>query len=1097
MRFFSLLFLLVSFQLSAQTKIESEKYIKTQIKQIKRNYLNTNSKEFKDALDNIFIYLSPSKNTENHIVFQSNAIAEEKLNDYCKAVNFILKKIKDRTPLISLNELKSVASSEFYNLDEFLFSKVEKDSINEMSSLWKNTQLLIEKNKSWVDEYFFNKINLKKNNVFQYYFGKLKDSKNLNDQNNIVNECLTMFPEINGKSQSKTGILNLIIGGYSFDSSWPNGKIQLYDYSYLLEYFNFQPSQDGDNPFGYKEPPMGKLKYWLKKNDKNQNLLDTVIYETLCFKKGQFIDTLRSYQDNNNFIEIIFLKENKQKYTQVEYLKCIQINYLENLSLVKSRFFEYNPGKNDDLNYYEFHFRGGKNLELDSLDKKLMIIKSLIESKEYDEAINLINSSKRNFPEELEQNKKLKNLYEEANELKNSFNRVLEQLKETDKLILNKKYEDALVILNDIKTVISQKFSIKIEQYNITEQKIENLKGLMVDEQNEQLEVTKKIDNGKKLLNSNNLDLALQTFQSARNNNLPNDRNINIELEKLIKEVKEKQKIEAENKQILKLDQAISDGNKLSSLKKYDEALKLFQNARRNNLSSNLSQNRTLDEKINATQDLLKQELKRKLYENFEKDLAFTKIGKVEISKEYLKTDCFTNGDKLEFAETADEFVEKTLDQLPVYCYYNFDSEFANKGYYYNIFAINDFNGRKLYDENYRLPFSSELDYIKRKIDNQEEKKDYKSRKELKDYIFKSNSDLNFNGYNFVNYERKTFNGMVTSEKILSDKLNCGFGGYIVEQDELQHSFWIYNDLDHRQSEIEYYDKFLNTNFGNSDYSEINNKRIEYPIEYGIYGIKRKENYSSDPVYFLVSSQNIEDVLPRNGHKGEYLLFASQIKLVKQRKSIVKNDWLSNSNSTKPVQNYDYYDYKNSKNKIISEIKIARNKDEWFNLINNEIPACASFEFNLSNDLEYGKVYNKYVFHHNYKMNSPFVPNSKSLELIDLSNLRYSFWGSGSDFFDLLYNEHDLKTGGSTIEKNNSLIWKNNNSTYIDKIDRTSYIAVTKYSSYCKCDRVFLGFFYKSENYDTGIEEITLELVSFDYQKNSNFPGYSIRFLKN
>ena len=619
----------------------------------------------------------------------------------------------------------------------------------------------------------------------------------------------------------------------------------------------------------------------------------------------------------------------------------------------------------------------------------------------------------------------------------------------------------------------------------------------MVDEQNEKLEVTKKIDNGKKLLNSNNLDLALQTFQSARNNNLPNDRNINIELEKLIKEVKEKQKIEAENKQILKLDQAISDGNKLSSLKKYDEALKLFQNARRNNLSSNLSQNRTLDEKINATQDLLKQELKRKLYENFEKDLAFTKIGKVEISKEYLKSDCFTNGDKLEFAETADEFVEKTLDQLPVYCYYNFDDEFADKGYYYNIFAINDFNGRKLYDENYRLPFSSELDYIKRKIDNQEEKKDYKSRKELKDYIFKSNSDLNFNGYNFVNYERKTFNGMVTSEKILSDKLNCGFGGYIVEQDELQHSFWIYNDLDHRQSEIEYYDKFLNTNFGNSDYSEINNKRIEYPIEYGIYGIKRKENYSSDPVYFLVSSQNIEDVLPRNGHKGEYLLFASQIKLVKQRKSIVKNDWLSNSNSTKPVQNYDYYDYKNSKNKIISEIKIARNKDEWFNLINNEIPACASFEFNLSNDLEYGKVYNKYVFHHNYKMNSPFVPNSKSLELIDLSNLRYSFWGSGSDFFDLLYNEHDLKTGGSTIEKNNSLIWKNNNSTYIDKIDRTSYIAVTKYSSYCKCDRVFLGFFYKSENYDTGIEEITLELVSFDYQKNSNFPGYSIRFLKN
>jgi hypothetical protein len=1067
----------------SQKNNDSRKLLLKQVRYLKKHSREENSQNFQNAFQVIL------NNLTNSDKFYVNC------NDYCENVNLVIKKMDNRLSSNLLQTLKFEASKGFFKLDSFLFSKINKDSINIMSTSWKFSTDLINKN-LWLKNVDF-EINInKKEKVLEYYFEKLKNSKNLSDQNSIVKECHVMFPNINNGADNN--LLKSIIGGISYNSKWPEGKVLLFDYSFINDYLKFKSNSAGNNQFGYlSSPPMELLRNWLKDNEPNVNLIDSVSYESINFSQGEFCDTLKSYKNKDEYVEIVIQNVQKKKFLKYkkEYntFNLIQINYFDKGGLIRQRFFDYNVENSSKLIHYEYHFKSGVNVELTNLaESTIQCEKFLKDSCQFSEAKNKYEDlRKNNFPNYIEENLRLDTLIQITNSYYMSSNYILESIKESDLKLSKGEFNDALTLLSQAQekyNVIKKQLTCIDFDFIDDKIKVVNLK---IGIRNQQIETIKnKISIGWDLIVKKEFNKALSLFTEQRNNNLNDEEEVNIELDKLIQETNVFIEKEIEQNKINQIQKSILAGDNQIQLKKYDDALKIYQDARNNNFSSNLGQNEILDKKIKTTLELIENEKKRQLNLNFENSLSFTKIGKVEISKEYLKVDHFTNGDKLDFASTAEEFVEKTLAQIPVYCYYNFDSRFANKGYYYNLFALNDLDGRKLYEENYRLPFSSEIDYIKRKIDNQEATKKIKDKKELKDFIYKSNSDLNYNGFNLVEYER-------TSEKILTDELNCGSGGYIVNLSELRHNFWIYNDLDILDSEIKYNQKFLNTNFANINYSEIERAHLKYPIEYGIYGIKRKENYSNDPVYFIAVTQNVEDILPRYEHKGKFSLFASQIKLVKQRKSISTTDWLPNTTSTKLNKNYIFFDYVTSKNKVISEIKIAKNNDEWFNFINNKIPACASYEFKLNNDISNGKVYNNYVFNYDHKNNFPFVPNSKSLELIDLSNLRYSIRGSGEDFFNYLYNEHNLKTGGSTIEINNSLTWKNNNSTYIDEIERTSYIAFSKYSKYCGCENLFLGFFYKSENYDSGDNEINLELISFDYENNNDFPGYSVRFLKN
>jgi hypothetical protein len=391
-------------------------------------------------------------------------------------------------------------------------------------------------------------------------------------------------------------------------------------------------------------------------------------------------------------------------------------------------------------------------------------------------------------------------------------------------------------------------------------------------------------------------------------------------------------------------------------------------------------------------------------------DLIFIKIGKVEISKNYLKVDHFTNGDKLEFASTAEEFIAKSLDQIPVFCFYNFDSSFAYKGYYYNLFAIHDLKGRCLFTEDYRLPFNSELSYMNTFINVKESKKEYKKRLELKDYIFESNNDKVYNGFNEVS--GKLDNNAFYNFKLDTYSREFGKNGYIDKIEELKHMFWVFSDFDIENDRLSPLDNLLSINYKKTNYSDFASKKIINPIEYNIAAIERKNKYNSEKEFKLLGMMNIESILPRKGHGEYYHVVAAQIKLVKQRPSITPIDWdkLCTSTTLKHIYEKGY----GSDKITISNIKVAQNQDQWIEYCNNQIPACASFEFKTINDQSYGKLYNRFVFTKNYQLgdNLPNQLNSKPIDLIDFSNLRYSFNGTGEEFYNYLFEEHSLKYGG-------------------------------------------------------------------------------------
>ena len=839
---------------------------------------------------------------------------------------------------------------------------------------------------------------------------------------------------------------------------------------------------------------------WLEPAKGIYNPYSVITNEKIKFKNGKFIDTLTSYKNDLKYSEIIFSSD-KNNLGRLKQINCFD----NSGDIVRSRFFEYSSITNNSYsNTYEYHFRDGKNVDLANLDKSILTIENLLERFRGDEAVKIINECRNNFPSNLQQNVKLNELNQKAKQVQNSKQQIDSAMTKSNKLIDEKKYSEALDVLNSTKILINKDFNTEFEQYNIVLNRISEVQNLISLQEKEKLEVNSKIENGKKYLAANNYDLALKTFQDARNNNLSVDYSINTVLDNLIKTTKENQIKEIERRELLKLDNAINEGSRLVSIKKYNEAIQLYENARKNNFKTDLKQNKTLDLKISETKDLIKEDIKRKLYENFDRDLDFTKIGKVEISREYLKVNQFTNGDKLDFASTAEEFVEKTLSQIPTYCFYNFDSKFESKGYYYNIFALNDLNGRQLFPDDYRLPFNSELSYMNTIVNVQESKKEFNKRQDLKSYLFKSNSELIYNGYNFVSYSRKIFNGRIYDEKI--NKSGDGYGkfGYIDELDQLSHMFWILADFSCDDEEIKPDYNLLNINFKRKNYSLYRDEEIKNPIEYGICNLQRKtDSYSKNRFFVSSGDQNIERILPRPLHDRDNIdLVASQIKLVKQRPAILPTDW--NELATSTILKFKHEEGYGQNKISTSNIKVARNQDEWLGYCNNKIPACISYKENSLNDPNYGKLYNIYTFSYKWGegLNYPIQPNTKLMDLIDISNLRYSFNGSGEEFYQYLYNNQSLKFGGSCDydNVNKKLIWNDN----LNSSNKSPYGS----------DFGFILMAYDTRNFPAkDFQYLTLKKSVYyndnnfhfvfrfnEMNSNSNnidYNGYSIRFLKN
>lgn len=1074
----------------SQKNSDAQKLILKKAKVIKRNFGKEHTQEYREAYQFLI---------DN---FLNSTINYSDLNTYTSTVNLVNKKLDKPTYLSNggifiqgnkiqetkVKNLEEYQSQGFYNLFFNQFSKIDNDSIQKMSKYWKDFRKLIADN-YWIDKnsnvlIYYDSIFPR---ILPYYFNKLRLSTNKQKQDSIVFECLNFFPEINTFYGNKYDFLSVIIGDRYLESSWPNGEIKLYNFSYLHDYLEQAGEID----------QLKKLGDWVEPSKGIYNPYSDITYEKIKFKNGKFIDTLTSYKNELKYSEIIFSSD-KNNLGRIK-----QINCFDKLGVVvRTRLFEYSSEtKNSYSNTYEYHFINGKNIDLENLDNNIRTIENLLANYNCDEALKKINDCKNNFPSNLNQNIKLNELFLKAIQVQNSKQQIDSDITKSKKLIAEKKYSEALEILNTTKNLINKNFNTDFEQYNIVLIQISEVQNLLSLQEKEKLEVNSKIENGKKYLAANNYDLALKTFQDARKNNLSSDYSLNADLDNLIKTTQESQLKEIERRELLKLDNAINEGNRLVTLKKYNEAIQLYENARKNNFKNDLNQNKTLDLKISETRDLIKEDLKRKLYENFDRDLDFTKIGKVEISREYLKVNQFTNGDKLDFASTAEEFVYKTLNQIPTYCFYNFDSKFESKGYYYNIFALNDLDGRQLFTDDYRLPFASEIDYMNKVVNSLESKKDYNKRLELKNYLFKSNTDLAYNGMNIVNYERNTFNCEVENEKIKNNYDGYGQNGFIDNIDDLAHMFWILSDFKFNyNSEIEFNDEFLNTNFKRKNYFNYERNLIENPIKFTIAKFLRKNEYYSDRKIQTTTEIDIESVIPRCGHGKDYYLWAAQVKLIKQRKEILKSDWSSLSTSTLLKYKYEngYGKDKFETNSII----ISKNTTEWLNNCNNKIPTCASYNFDSSNDGKFGKVYNKYVFSNDWKngSNYPNQSNTKLFELIDLCNLRYSFDGSGEEFYEFLFETHSLKFGGNCEydDKKKELMW-------YDNIDVNNFRQYNSFFGFIPV--IYQDNYYSSKNllylklskyidkYDKFKFEAEFEKINDGIY--NNFSGYSVRFLKN
>ena len=74
---------------------------------------------------------------------------------------------------------------------------------------------------------------------------------------------------------------------------------------------------------------------------------------------------------------------------------------------------------------------------------------------------------------------------------------------------------------------------------------------------------------------------------------------------------------------------------------------------------------------------------------------------------ENLQTDKFRNGDLIKQAKTKEEWIEAGKNNLPSWCYYNFDEKIGIKqGKLYNWFAVNDPRG--LTPPGYKVPNDSD-----------------------------------------------------------------------------------------------------------------------------------------------------------------------------------------------------------------------------------------------------------------------------------------------------------------------------------------------------------------------------------------------------
>ncbi len=614
--------------LFSQNKNESEKFLLKRINKIKRHYNDSkyNIRKRNEVINELILYLDRK---------EKNRVS---LKDYCESVNFIVNKLEKnprRNYKTILSKFKQDASENFYQLNLALFSNIHSDSIHRMSAQWNDMQQLISQNKvsnyrnyhsmelgNWIETDLHNEENLSNiySKIFKYYFLKLQNSQNIDQQNQIEMECLSLFPKINQINFKEYRTIPLIVSGWDNNASWSNGNIKLFRVNFLNEYLN------NDIHYNYlaKDKDLNKQITSGKLKGENTNYLELLRLQMAVRYHGS-IQYEASYKWENNKKIFDYIKTNpssmgKEGNDSSSYVKFNAETNIIQKDLVEQSWKAYRAredAKNRlvkiDSSYihkksYEcFDDEKWKSIQ----DVSLKFLKDTIESNQLQQ---LLLWSSTNYKIKSDRFFLINNVLTETFTFKNG------RLKDTIHIVKDENYSYE-IILNELDNTkdITEFSPIQINYFDkgqlwlsdFTRFSNSNRTNIIqaysydfMDGKNISLEnLEKKISESKELISEKKYDKAIDLLNSA-SNNFPKSINQNIELARLIIEATDKFNL---CEQVL--DQKWNEIYGLMENKEFSKALLILTEARDNKLLSTNRFNVLFDQKITEVNQLIKDEL--------------------------------------------------------------------------------------------------------------------------------------------------------------------------------------------------------------------------------------------------------------------------------------------------------------------------------------------------------------------------------------------------------------------------------------------------------------------------------------------------------
>jgi uncharacterized protein (TIGR02145 family) len=281
--------------------------------------------------------------------------------------------------------------------------------------------------------------------VMNHYFKKLTICKTNQEQNSILDEVRTKFPNIlyEGTPNTNQAYFEFILRNFNKGE----GEILVFNSSYMYSYVINTGEFD----------VLIKLCEWttLKNEDEDTiwcKSLMNVNFEKLQFKDGHFNGKQELYTNNEKFCEIIF--PNNNDYNHIKELSLFEKN-----AKISTQYFNWLKEGYSDFKTYLYEYKNGVNITLADLDSKIKEGDKLLVSKKYSLAKEVYQDARtNNFPIDLKQNLLLDEKLLNVNQLINdSVNKALIFANDELDIIEFKENKNDDIVPNDISILETNK----------------------------------------------------------------------------------------------------------------------------------------------------------------------------------------------------------------------------------------------------------------------------------------------------------------------------------------------------------------------------------------------------------------------------------------------------------------------------------------------------------------------------------------------------------------------------------------------------------------------------------------------------------------